>query len=88
MRAPNPNKELIPHPAIWEVMEMIEKESGVKESSALISCCVLIIFVAVGMILGFLLIRWKQHILGGIVIILTPLLSFYLVVGSQIKKGS
>jgi len=57
MRAPNPNKELIPHPVIWEVMEMVEKESGVKESSALISCCVLIFFVAVGMILGFLLIR-------------------------------
>jgi hypothetical protein len=67
---------------------MVEKESGVKESSALLSCCLLIIIVTLGMILGFFLIRWKQHILGGIVIILTPLLSFYLVVGTQIKKGT
>lgn len=73
---------------IQNTIKEIEKKSGIKKRSFLLSAILLVLFASAGFFLGFILIVNSLISEGGIALILTPLLAYFIVVGYEITRGT
>lgn len=74
--------------AIDTVMEEIEEESGIKKRSWLLTSTIIVILSLIGFLTGYFLILNSMKVAGGSVIMATPIIVFFLVVGYEMLQGS
>ena len=73
--------------AVQKVISQIERYSGIKRFSFIVHLLLLLLLSVVGNGASFLLIFLGFPILGGCLLILNPLLNFFLVFGRLMLKG-
>lgn len=79
-----------PHPGklILEIVKQVEKNSGVKPISSFLTLLAVLFIAGSGLALGFYLVKMGYFSYGGAVIIVSPLLAFFLVIGNVITRGT
>lgn len=71
---------------IFDVMDEVESESGIKRRSNLWTAILVIIFSSVGFLVGFFLILYSMKMAGGAVLTGTPIVVFFTVVGYEMLQ--
>lgn len=73
---------------IQNLIQEIEKKSGIKKRSSLLTAITLILFCSIGFLGGFFLIKSGFLTMGGVAIIITPILGYFLIIGYEITRGT
>lgn len=73
---------------IEDHMNIIQNKSGIKSYSVLTLYLIFFIFVFLGYTVAYFLIASKNIVLGGVFLIVTPILSYFVFIGYTFVTGS